>query len=78
MVIRATEVGDVTINLLVNGYVRNITVKDIHHIPSASGNILSVSKLAERGVMVESNENGVTVCDKPDANGQQRVVAKLP
>ena len=39
--------------------------------------MISGLKLAEHGVMVEFDENGYTVRDRPDANGQQRVVAKV-
>jgi len=43
------------IEICVNGTNRNITFEDALHTPELCSNLISVSKLAEKGVKVEFN-----------------------
>lgn len=66
--------GAITISVLMNDNVREITVNDVLYVPELGVNLLLVRKITERGYVVEFNEN---ICKIMNTDGDLVAVAKL-
>jgi len=56
-IFNVTGKGKAKIEMCVNGTNRNITFEDALHIPELCSNLISVSKLAEKGIKVEFDQH---------------------
>lgn len=46
-----TGIGDVQLESFVNGHLKNITLKDVLHIPQLHRKLISISAVTERGLL---------------------------
>lgn len=65
--------GTITVSVLINDNVREITVHDVLYVPELGVNLLSVRKITERGYVVEFRKN---VCKITDTDGDLVAVAR--
>ncbi|XP_011859670.1 PREDICTED: uncharacterized protein LOC105557114 [Vollenhovia emeryi] len=56
--------GTVTLNLSVNGAEAAIPVQEVLHVPDLTANLLSVSKIVEKGHIVTFRKEGCTIKDR--------------
>lgn len=61
--IRIQSVGDVKQCLKLDGYVKEITFKDVQYIPDICANLLSVSQMVRKGCSVIFDLNGCKIID---------------
>lgn len=68
MVISSEGIGDVKLELAVNGDSESAVVKDVMFVPSLSNNLLSVSKMTDKGLIVVFDSNNCTVYNESNFN----------
>lgn len=60
---QARSVGNVKISILTKTGVEEVTAEDVLHVPDSAANLLSVSKMVEKGFFVHFTPNGSKIED---------------
>ncbi|XP_046472611.1 uncharacterized protein [Neodiprion pinetum] len=64
--LQVTEKGNVEVQLSLNGDVKTIEIKEVLHVPNLSTNLLSVSRIVQKGYQVEFDARGCRILDGAD------------